>query len=88
MKAEIAGQKFGRLTATKRVKKHNKRNGWIWLCVCNCGGSKEVLVSHLRNGMVKSCGCLIIENAQALFTTHGASGTVEHGIYADCLQQT
>lgn len=81
MRSEIANHKFGRLTAIRRVRKGPSRSGWIWFCVCECGGSKEVLVAHLRNGAVKSCGCLIVENAQGLFTTHGATGTPEHGIW-------
>lgn len=55
---ELAGQRFGKLTAIRR-----DDNGWI--CVCDCGGTKTVEAYNLVQGMVQSCGCLA--------TTHGAS---------------
>lgn len=53
---DIAGQKFGRLTAIKVVGKYYK---WVvWLCECECGNEIEVPSNRLRNGEKKSCGCL------------------------------
>jgi len=54
---DIAGQRFGKLTA---ISPTNKRAGSqvVWLCHCDCG--KETLVStgKLQSGHTKSCGCL------------------------------
>ena len=53
----IAGEKFGRLTALYPFKSL-KYSGYEWDCVCECGRHKEVLLSHLKKGVVRSCGCL------------------------------
>lgn len=56
-KLNLIGRKFGRLTAVRGLE---KRQGGdvIWLCRCDCGNLTEVRTSHLRNGGIKSCGCL------------------------------
>jgi len=54
---DISGQKFGRLTAIKRVGKTNQRRS-IWLCNCECGNTTKVSISDLISGSTKSCGCL------------------------------
>lgn len=56
---DITGQKFGYLTAIKRLKRDKR--GSIWLCVCECGKEKEVSLSDLSSGATKSCGCKIGE---------------------------
>jgi hypothetical protein len=54
---DLTGQKFGRLTVIKCVGK-NKREKYVWLCLCNCGNTKEIVGDNLRYGHTKSCGCL------------------------------
>ena len=49
---DISTQKFGRLTAIKRVKAAS------WLCRCDCGNEIIVPYSNLTQGLQKSCGCL------------------------------
>lgn len=57
MKAkDITGQDFGRLVAVKKLRK-NKHGGWIWLCDCKCGNTKEATQNHLSQGNTTSCGC-------------------------------
>jgi hypothetical protein len=41
------------------------------LCRCICGAEKEVRRDHLRNGVVKSCGCMRGELGRRHFTVHG-----------------
>ena len=48
---DITGQKFGFLTAIEYVGESK------WRCQCDCGNETEVLVTHLINGTIKSCGC-------------------------------
>lgn len=49
----IAGYKFGKLTAIKPVgEKHNRT---IWLCRCECGKEREVLIDQLSSGCVYEC---------------------------------
>jgi len=61
---DIAGQRFGRLTAVKRVGKN--RLGGMWECQCDCGGKSVVACSTLRSGSTKSCGCLRTSHAKTL----------------------
>lgn len=56
---DITGQKFGRLTVLYKLHNyHDTKNGVYWLCVCECGNVKEVNGRNLRNGNIRSCGCL------------------------------
>lgn len=56
-KLEIINQKFGKL---KVINEHSKtRNGHIrYVCECECGNTTNVLLTHLRQGVTKSCGCI------------------------------
>lgn len=61
----IAGQRFGRLTALKVVERQ-RRGGTvelIWLCQCECGEQKRVRRSVLGKS-VNSCGCLRRESTR------------------------
>lgn len=53
---DITGQKFGRLTAIKRVS-----DGTLgkWLFRCDCGNEKLLYKQNVCQGKTKSCGCLI-----------------------------
>ena len=70
---DITGQKFNRLTVVSRAE--NSRHGnAMWNCLCDCGNMTVVLGSNLRNGEVKSCGCLLAEKNKAR-STHGMTRT-------------
>jgi len=67
---DITGQKYGRLTAIKKVE--NNVNGKIqWLFKCDCG--KQVLHTscEVKSGHVKSCGCWKKDHSAR--KTHGQS---------------
>lgn len=68
---DLSLQRFGRLTALRRVGRNNQGNS-IWLCVCACGsGAFNVAGNNLRAGHTQSCGCLQADRARAVKTTHG-----------------
>lgn len=67
------GHVYGRWTLLSRIP--GKRQ---YICRCECGVTKAVAMSHLRQGKSKSCGCLDRELASARATTHGMSGTIEY----------
>ena len=67
---DLKGQKFGRLLVIER-KGSNERKRALWLCKCDCGNEKIVIGDLLRNGHVKSCGCLLKEYRQEKMTKHG-----------------
>lgn len=53
----IAGQKFGKLTAIRPTAKRSGTNV-VWECLCDCGNIIFTSQDHLRVGDAKSCGCL------------------------------
>lgn len=54
---DITGQKFNNLTVIERLP--NAKGGIsVWKCLCDCGNYTTVRASNLKNGAVKSCGCL------------------------------
>lgn len=79
---DLVGQRFGRLTAVKRVGSDGS-NAW-WLCVCECGTSKEVRLCHLQSGIVKSCGCGPKGRHRSL---HGMTGTRVYRIWRQMHQR-
>ena len=60
------GDKFGRLTAIKFVKR-SKQGSQFWLFKCDCGNEKVILVNNVKRKLVKSCGCYKKEK----LTKHG-----------------
>lgn len=50
---DLTGQRFNRLTVIRRAD-----DGKRWLCRCDCGNETEVVGTHLKSGVTKSCGCL------------------------------
>jgi hypothetical protein len=56
-KLDITNQHFGRLVAIRPVNK-NIWGSIFWLCQCDCSNFHTVSVSNLKNGNIKSCGCI------------------------------
>lgn len=58
----IVGLKYNSLTVLEQLpskaygKKESKKR--MWLCVCDCGKKTQACTGSLRQGKVKSCGCL------------------------------
>lgn len=53
----LAGRKFGKLTAVKAVGL-GPNNAIVWECRCECGNITEAESIKLLYGQKKSCGCL------------------------------
>ena len=68
-RADVAGQRFGRLVAIERVGARNYMS--IWRCLCDCGNETNVQIAKLRNGHTKSCGCLKAHKAEETHLKHG-----------------
>lgn len=67
-RVNLVGKRFGRLVVLHLVRdsKRKRSNGdKLWKCRCDCGQRLGVFSSPLRQGRVKSCGCLKRENAVA-----------------------
>ncbi|MDO4267025.1 MAG: transcriptional regulator [Eubacteriales bacterium] len=55
---DIAGRKFGRLTALYVTPERDKKGSVFWHCRCDCGTELEVTENNLVHGNYQSCGCL------------------------------
>lgn len=75
---DLVGRRFERLTVLSLVPERASGGGSRWLCRCDCGTEKVVAAKHLKDGNVRSCGCLQRE----AHTTHGRTGTPEHRIWS------
>lgn len=56
------GERYGKLIIVKEIDSHIVNGNQVervFLCKCDCGGEKNVGLFCLRNGVTKSCGCLI-----------------------------
>lgn len=77
-KKDIAGQKFGFMTALYSVGK-DKHGSYIWRCLCDCGTEKDALGRDLRQGKIVSCGCRKL--------THGMSDTKVYAVWRGMIQR-
>lgn len=73
-KENLIDRKFGRLLVVGESAKKGKSGNCIWICLCECGNLKEVMAPFLKNGNIKSCGCLAIESR----INHGMSRTITY----------
>lgn len=74
---DLTGQRFGHLVVIKRAENSKCRQA-RWLCQCDCGQSTIVVGCQLRNGQIKSCGCLRREKLIQRSLRHGET---HHRIY-------
>lgn len=73
----LVGKVFNKLTVIGFFGQ-DARNNSLWACQCDCGNLKEGIRGYdLRNGQVKSCGCLVGQNLKQ-FITHGMTN---HPLY-------
>jgi len=84
-RSNLSGLQFGKLKIISFCESRGGRRHWN--CQCECGGTRIVKTSDLRNGHVKSCGCLVV----VCKPTHGLSRSPEYTIWksmrARCLNK-
>lgn len=82
---DLTGQIFGRLTVIK-LHRSVPGSGFSWDCRCECGKEAVVKTALLRNGGVRSCGCLMRDTARERHLQHGHNRsdarTGEYGSWA------
>jgi hypothetical protein len=77
---DISGRRFGRVVVTKRMPSDGGRS--VWEYRCDCGTIKSAHYGSLKDGLVRSCGCLRAEFAKrAKWKKHGKNKTPEHRIW-------
>lgn len=72
----LSGKRYGRLVVIKldHVQKlPSGKNEMFYLCKCDCGKSKVIRASSLRNGYTQSCGCYMKEMLSKRQSVHNMS---------------
>lgn len=78
----LIGKTFGRLTVLDRA--GSSKNGHsIWLCLCECGVTANVLGTNLRTGHTTSCGCYNTE----VVTKHNQYGSLTYQSWKGMIQR-
>ena len=57
---DITGKQYGYFTIIKFINSYKGNSRW--LCKCKCGTSKIIEARRLKDGNIKSCGCLRVKN--------------------------
>ena len=56
---DITGQRFGKLTAIRRISGSDGTSGGsLWECQCDCGNIIQTRIHNLTDGSTQSCGCI------------------------------
>lgn len=74
---DLAGLKFGRLTALRQVGRRKFPAGGshaVWECLCECGALGEYIGGALVAGHTRSCGCIRKETSSNLRHGHARTG--------------
>lgn len=54
----IRGKTFNKLKVIESFGRSNRDHSVLWLCQCDCGNTIFATHTQLKNGDIKSCGCL------------------------------
>ena len=74
---DLTGQKYNLLTAKKFS--CIKNGATYWFFTCECGKTKEIRSSNVKNGTTKGCGCLINPTGEkSRLYKHGHSRSPEY----------
>lgn len=77
----LKGQKFGKLTALYPTSMKDGSHMY-WMCLCECGQTKEVSSNGLQRGSTQSCGCIKTSigeaNIQKILDANGISYLKEY----------
>lgn len=76
---DITNLKYGKLTAIKPTEKRSSNGNVCWIFKCDCGKTKIADANSVKNGLIKSCGCL--------FKTHGMTKTRLYKIWINMKQR-
>lgn len=85
-KKDIAGQRFGKLTAIRQLEEKRGSN-YLWLCRCDCGREIKTTANALLSGNTKSCGCGRAESMRRTLAQHGTVAEHVHLIDGTCVEK-
>lgn len=74
---DLTGQRFGRLTVTRREGSDPISQQKRWLCACDCGTTVFRTGNVLKRKGISNCGCLTsdLKSGNSYSRTHGHSGS-------------
>lgn len=80
---DLTGKLFGKLKATGKYEKKDRR--YFWECICDCGNKKTkfIVASDLVSGHTRSCGCMQLKSV----TTHSLSYSKFYAIWRNMKQR-
>jgi hypothetical protein len=81
---DLSGRRFGYLTVISYA--GHKNNRIYFNCKCDCGNQKEIRGSHLKGGLIVSCGCYhkkVTSTISQKVITHGKSQTRLYRVFMD-----
>lgn len=84
--SDLTHKVFGRLTAIKPTDKRDTNGSIFWLCICDCGKTKEVSTHNLERGGVRSCSCLSLEIHSKIFRKAIKAHLEKHIVHGTNLQ--
>lgn len=76
-------EKHGRLTIVSDpfYKGIGKRKQYYVSTICECGVSKDIRVSHIKSGLIRSCGCFRNQQNLIRSITHGLTRHPLYGVW-------
>ena len=85
--SDLTGERFGRLVVIERVGTDRNKKP-LWKCRCDCGNTTIVTPQPLKEGRIKSCGCLHQERMNAGNIKHGKRYSRLYKIWVGISQRT
>jgi hypothetical protein len=76
LRNDLAGRRFGRLTALRAIEGEAGRGHRLWLVRCDCGNEPVIAAKSLASGNTRSCGCLrqVRSRINEIFMTREPNG--------------
>ena len=84
---EVLGNRYGRLVVVGEDTPDKFKHRRV-VCQCDCGSTKTVALSQLREHKTRSCGCLQSEAAARITFSHGQSHSPAYQSWASAVQRT
>lgn len=85
---DYVGQVFNRFTVTGFHIRTTPSGKWpVMECKCECGNKRDVLLSSLKGGKVKSCGCYARDNYGKQNIKHGMTNSREYSTWGSMKQR-
>lgn len=78
----LVGHRFGKLVLLEYLPRRGNDKHLFGLWQCDCGRKRGVIVSRVKNGYTRSCGCLIGKTVK-----HGMKGSSEYSSWQAMLRR-